>query len=69
MTFRKLEILMNKYCEAGAVQDVTIYMCIVPILFCDVILELKQADTLFIRHSLYILCIKSQHELVPNSCC
>ena len=60
---------MNKYCEAGTVQDVTICMYIVPFLLCDVILEMKQADTLFIRHSLYIHCIKSQHELVPNSCC
>jgi len=34
MTFHKLETLMNKYCEAGTVQDVTIYMCIVP--FCSV---------------------------------
>jgi hypothetical protein len=54
MTFHKLEILMYKYCEAGTVQDVTIYTCIVPFLFCDVILDLKQADTFFIRHSLYI---------------
>jgi len=69
MTFHKLQILMYKYCEAGTVQDVIIYMCIVTFLFCDVILELKQADTLFIRHSLYTLCIKSQHELVPNSHC
>ena len=67
MTFHKLEILTYKYCEARTVQDVIIQMCIVPFLFCDMILELKQADTLFIRHSFYILCIKSQYELVPNS--
>jgi hypothetical protein len=38
---------MNKYFKVGTVHDITIYsyMCIVHFLFCDVILELKQAHT------------------------